>query len=251
MVHAISGATNFNNLSDTTAGSTLSFTATQTFGVSGALTLTGASGNLITVKSSIGGTTWSLNNTGSNSVSYVQVSDSPATTASVAATNSIDATGNNTNWTFGAITWLTGGTTNANLGSNWSTGVTPGQYDTASIPSGGTQPTQTAALTLKGLTVQAAASWSNGGSNLTLGAGSLSNSGTFTYTGAGTVSGMPASVGGSFVYSGGTVTMIAAVSTYANLTVSGGVITAIGVTVTGTATVSGGTLTVPNGVTLR
>ena len=251
VTHSLSGATNFAGLSDTIAGSTLTFSATQTFGVSGLLTLSGASGSLITVQSSVGGTTWSLNNTGTNSVSYVKVSDSPATTASVNASNSIDATGNNTNWVFAAISWKTSGTTDANLASNWSTGVTPGQYDSATVPAGGTQPIQTGALSLKGLTLSAAgSSWSNGGQNLSIGTGGLSNSGTFTYTGVGTLTGMPASFGGTFVYSGGTVGMLAGVTGYTNLTVSGGTITAINASVSGSSLVSGGTLSVPNAITL-
>lgn len=247
VIHAISGATNFNNLTNTVAGSTLTFTSGQSFGVAGTLTLTGASANLITIQSSAAAT-FTLNNTVAQTVSFVRVSNSVAGATGITASNSIALTDNNTNWNFGAISWTGATNTNANLASNWATGVTPGQYDSAMVPIVTNQPVQTAAMSLRGLTVQAGASWSNGGQNLTIST-SLSNSGTLTYTGAGTLSlgGGITTVGGTFVYSGGAVDLHPQLSTYNNLTVSGGTITAAvsGRTVSGTTSVTGGTFVIP------
>lgn len=242
--HAIDGDTNFINLTDNTPGSTLTFTAGGTFGLSGALTLAGGSGaNLITVQSSILGTAWNLNNTSSSPVSSVRVADSHAANT-ITATDSICLNSNNTNWTFGDITWL-GLTSDANAPSNWSTGVTPGQYDAVTILSGVTQPIQTADLPLKQLTIaDPAASWSNGGHDLTLGTYDPANSGTFIYTGTGTIGGIPASFPGTFEYSGGTPTMHTGINNYENLVISGGTITARPVTVTGTTAITGGILSV-------
>jgi len=250
--HAIGGATSFYNLKDTASGSTLTFAAGQAFTVSGLLTLTGSSGSLVAIQSSVSGTSWSLNNTGTNSVSYVAVSDSTATTASVNATDSIDETGNNTNWVFGAISWTGGaGTTSTSTGGNWATGVVPGQHDSVTVPSVTYEPVQDAAMSLKAVALSAAAStWSNGGYNLTVGSGGVANSGTFTYTGSGTMSLNTVSFGGTFAYSGGTVSLLSGITSYTNLTVSGGAISAIATaSVSGTTTVSGGTLSVPTGTT--
>ena len=192
--------------------------------------------------------TFTLNNTVAATVNYVRVAHSVAAAVGITANNSVDLSGDNTNWSFGAVSWLTGGSTDANLGSNWSSGVVPGVNDVVTVPTGGNQPVQTAVLSVKGLTIQG--SWSNGVYGLTVGSGGLSNTGTFTYTGVGILTGMPASMGGTFIYSGGTVGMVAGVTTYANLSVSGGTITAITATVSGNLSVSGGSLAVPNGVTL-
>jgi hypothetical protein len=260
--HAIAGATNFANLSDTATGSTLTFTAGQTFGVSGLLTLTGAKGSLITVQSSSSGSTWSLNNTGTNSVSFVSISDSPATTASISAANSVCKTSNNTNWIFGAISWEGTTSTDTNDATNWSTGVVPGAYDSVSVPSTAPhQPVQTATLPLKALTLSnTASSWNTEGYALSI-TDALSNTGTFTYTyggtgGTGVLSFGSATMnaGSTFVYAGtSTLSLLSGITTYVNLTVSNSAgVTAInGVAVSGTTTIdSGGLLTIPSGFTL-
>src|SRR5262249_20619559 len=58
---AIHGSSTFNNLTDTTAGATLTFDAGSTQTVTGTLTLQGASGNLIKLRSSSSPSQWSIN----------------------------------------------------------------------------------------------------------------------------------------------------------------------------------------------
>lgn len=97
-VSVISGSTTFFNLASTTAGKQITFTAGTTQTIAGTLTLAGASGNLLILRSSVSGSQWSINPQGSRSVSFVDVKDSSNTNASeIAATNSKDS-GNNTNW---------------------------------------------------------------------------------------------------------------------------------------------------------
>lgn len=100
----ITGSHTFNNFSVTTANKNVNFTAGTTQTVNGTLTLTGSSGNLITLRSSSGGSQWNLNVAGSSSVDYVDVKDSDASsgnaiTHAVNASRSTDS-GNNENWSF-------------------------------------------------------------------------------------------------------------------------------------------------------
>ena len=95
----ISGNTTFHNLTCATPGKSLIFTdgTTQTIESGGTLTLTGASGSLITLRgSSTAG--WNITDSGSESVSYVDVAYSTATNG-ITASNSKDS-GNNVNWDF-------------------------------------------------------------------------------------------------------------------------------------------------------
>lgn len=102
-VSTISGSSTFFNFSSTTAGKQITFTAGTTQTISGTLTLTGASGNLIVLRSTVSGSQWSINPQGSRSVSFVDVKDSNNTNAT--AINAITSTdsGNNTNWNFGTV----------------------------------------------------------------------------------------------------------------------------------------------------
>ncbi|MDD4938793.1 MAG: filamentous hemagglutinin N-terminal domain-containing protein [Candidatus Omnitrophica bacterium] len=94
----ISGSTTFFNFTSTTAGKQITFTAGTTQTIAGTLTLTGASGNLIILRSSVSASQWSINAQGSKSVSFVDVKDSNNINASeIAAADSKDS-GNNTNW---------------------------------------------------------------------------------------------------------------------------------------------------------
>ena len=100
----IAGSTTFYNLSCTQAGKPLVFSNTGTQTVAGALTLTGGTGDLITLRSDSDGNQWSLNVSGSSSVDYVNVKDSDASSGSaivhaVDSARSVDA-GNNLNWSF-------------------------------------------------------------------------------------------------------------------------------------------------------
>ena len=95
--HNLYGNPSFHNLSYTVAGGTLSFESGGVFGVGGAFTVSGALENLTALQGSAA-SAWTLNNSGSSSVSYAAVSWSTATVA-IAPTASLDG-GHNTNWNF-------------------------------------------------------------------------------------------------------------------------------------------------------
>jgi uncharacterized repeat protein (TIGR01451 family) len=94
----IAGSTTFNNLTSTIAGKQLTFTAGTTQTILGILTLTGTSASKLKLRSSSTGNTYAITDSGTESVSFVDVQDSTATN-SIIAYNSTNS-GNNTNWTF-------------------------------------------------------------------------------------------------------------------------------------------------------
>ena len=96
----ILGSTTFNNLTKTvTVSRTLTFQAGQTQTVSGTLTLQGASGNLLSLRSSASPSLWRINPTvGSISVSFVDVQDGQNLNGTfIDPANSTDS-GNNFTW---------------------------------------------------------------------------------------------------------------------------------------------------------
>ena len=122
----ISGSTTFNNFTKTTSSAdTLTFTASSTQTIAGALTLQGTSGNLLTLVSTSTGTRWNIVNAGdAESVSYVDVQDSNNTGPTISAVDSVDS-GNNIGWEFiaGRTTCYWVGETdpaNWNDPANWS-----------------------------------------------------------------------------------------------------------------------------------
>jgi len=119
----LSGSTTFNNFTCTTAGKQLTFTAGTTQTISGTLTLTGTSASKIKLRSSSAGSTYTITDSGTEAVSFVDVQDSIATN-SIIAYNSTNS-GNNTNWTFSnlSVTYPSTGKT---------TGQTPTVIGTAS-----------------------------------------------------------------------------------------------------------------------
>ncbi len=113
-VSTISGSISFKDLEVTTAGKDLLFTAGQTFAVAGTLTLTGTSGagNDVTLNSTTGSSSWTINTTNlvSSNVTYTTVTWSACTVSSP----TIDVTG-------------TGNTNGGNNGACWvfaSAGIT-------------------------------------------------------------------------------------------------------------------------------
>ncbi|RMD51624.1 LamG domain-containing protein, partial [Candidatus Parcubacteria bacterium] len=98
----ISGNTTFYNLTATTAGKELDFAAGSTQTVNGTLTLTGSSGNLLTLRSSSAGSTWTINANAISNFDYLDVKDSVAGGNAAPfdpGANSIDS-GNNSGWSF-------------------------------------------------------------------------------------------------------------------------------------------------------
>ncbi len=92
-----STAITFYNLTSTTATKTILFTSTKTFKTDGLVTLTGSSGNNITVDATSNGSQWLINHQGTENITYTSVQDSGCD---------------------GASTTITLGTTNTNNGNN-------------------------------------------------------------------------------------------------------------------------------------
>ncbi len=100
----------FYNLSKNVASvDTLIFKAGSTTTVTGTLTLQGASGALLSLRSSSDGTQWNIDPQGNRTIAYLDVKDSSNTNATAIdteGTNSTDS-GNNTNWTFNQLPVVT------------------------------------------------------------------------------------------------------------------------------------------------
>ena len=102
----ISGSNTFYNLTKTvTVADTLTFTAGTTQTIENTTTLTGASGQLLSLRSSLDGSVWTIDPQGTRTISYVDVKDSTnanATAIDCTASNCTNSTGN-TNWTFATV----------------------------------------------------------------------------------------------------------------------------------------------------
>src|SRR3989304_4425781 len=96
--HSITGSATFYNLKCTVAGGQLTFEANKTQAVSSTLTLTGASGNLLRLRSSTDGTQWSVNPKGTWSVNFVDVKDSNNLSSTTISVVNWTDSGNNTRW---------------------------------------------------------------------------------------------------------------------------------------------------------
>ena len=100
----VSGETTFYNLSCTTAGKQINFTAGTNQTVNNTLTLTGANGNLITLRSTVTDNKWDITLAGAaQTVSYINVKDADANTNTVTCYNSTNSGNNNANWVFNAL----------------------------------------------------------------------------------------------------------------------------------------------------
>jgi hypothetical protein len=107
---AINSSNTFYNLvKSVTSAATLTFGRASTQIISGALTLTGAASNLLSLVSSAVGTAWNIDPQGSRSVSYVDVSDSNNTSGTtIFANNSQSSGGGNTDWCLSAACSISG-----------------------------------------------------------------------------------------------------------------------------------------------
>ncbi|MCK4945969.1 MAG: hypothetical protein KAS59_06880, partial [Alphaproteobacteria bacterium] len=137
-VSHIYGNVTFYNLICTTAGKELQFESGSTKTVTGTLTLTGQSGNLITL-SSTAASAWNLVMNGIYDMDYITVSYSDASGGkTMYAANSIDGE-NNTNWVFtgATITWDGSASTDWNTAANWDLDRQPIELDDVVIPLSG------------------------------------------------------------------------------------------------------------------
>ncbi|MBU1852305.1 MAG: DUF2341 domain-containing protein, partial [Candidatus Omnitrophica bacterium] len=124
----ITGSTTFPNLTCTTANKNLTFEAGSTQTITNTLTLTGTSGNLINLASSIPGTKFTFDaQTAGQVVSYISLTDSQASTNDIRAGFSTNGGGNDNleaspHWIFG--TYLLSGTVYSDRGT---TGIGTGK----------------------------------------------------------------------------------------------------------------------------
>jgi len=103
----ISGNNIFNNLTKTvTAADKLTFAAGSTLTITGTLTLQGASGNLLALRSSSVGTQWNIDPQGSRNIAFVDVQDSDNVNTTAIASVFEQNSGGNTNWLFTPTTHL-------------------------------------------------------------------------------------------------------------------------------------------------
>ncbi len=125
----ISGSTTFYNLTKTvTSAATLTFTAGTTQTISNTLNLQGASGQLLSLRSSSNGSQWNINPQGTRTVAYLDIKDSNNANASaINCTTCVDNPSTNTNWTFVAGITISGTIyTNEAQSGNVGAGVTVG-----------------------------------------------------------------------------------------------------------------------------
>jgi len=209
---SISGSTTFYQFSKIVASAdTLTFdhTGTQTF--TNALTMEGASGQDLSIRSSLTNNQADiiLASGALQVLNYLNVQDSNAGTPPADVTlvpnNSTD-NGDNHNWIFNGatITWK-GGTTGAptawNTASNWDLGFVPRTQDTVIIANAANQPVLSTPVTVTNLTINSGSSLTLSGQNLTVSSG-FSNSGNVILEGNETLTLTMDSTHGTFTYIG-------------------------------------------------
>ncbi|MFH1022688.1 MAG: FN3 associated domain-containing protein, partial [Planctomycetota bacterium] len=204
----ISGSTTFYNLTkEVTTPATLTFAAGEKQTVTGTLDLNGASGNLLSLRSSATGAAWQVDPQGIRSVRYADVKDSDNTNAVAVRAYTSENSGNDTNWVFAGADpyrWTGGGADeNWTTGANWEGGTAPGSSYTATFD--GTTSKNCAInanLNVAGIAIQ-----SDYLGTITQGSGKTITVGASDFTQAsGTFTGSADSItfNGSFTLSGGT-----------------------------------------------
>jgi len=96
----IFGTNTFSNLASTVGRKTLRFDLGLTLTITGQLTLTGAAGNLLRLRSANDSTTWFLKLLGTQNIGYVDVKNSNASGAALYAGKFSQDSAGNTNWIF-------------------------------------------------------------------------------------------------------------------------------------------------------
>jgi|GEM_PF-3776110 len=120
------------------SGTTIYFTASALYTI-GTLQLTGSNGSNVSLHSTIGGTPWLLNNTGSNDVSFVDVKDSDAHQGLTieASDGTSDDMLNNTNWHFVTTCGAVSSTKTGNWSDSsvWNLGFVPSACNPVTVAS--------------------------------------------------------------------------------------------------------------------
>ncbi|MBI4373165.1 MAG: hypothetical protein HY585_05540, partial [Candidatus Omnitrophica bacterium] len=279
VTQTLDGTTTFYTLSKTVTGATtLSLDDADVFTVSNSLTLKGTSGNLLTVTSDDGTNTvdFDLSSGGIQDLDYLTpIRIDSADGVEMNPNNCTGATGN-VNWRCGggaSLSWDGSSSTAWNTNANWNLGFVPRSSDTVTIPDASTDPSLGSATTITNLTIQSGAVLTLGGNDLTVST-TFTNEGGLTLQGDESVS-TPSNANPSTVTftatsssraiknwtyhhltingSGGTFTLAADQdeSLGGDLTVTAGTFDISAntqkVTVAGTLTVNGGTLTATDG----
>jgi len=217
----ILGSQAFAGLSITNGGKRVEFAAGDTNGVLEHLTLTGYSGNLLTLRSSADGQQTFLNVGGAVSpmLEYLDIKDNNADPGIALAVLSSTDSLNNSNWSFAVAgqtnTWI--GTTNTSWANsaNWTLGRPPIAADASTIISNGTfDPLLPSARTFNRLEVYAGATLGLNGFDLTVKdaailAGTVNATGaeTLTFEADATISGGLTLAGTEIVYLAGDVNL--------------------------------------------
>ncbi len=229
---SMAGSTTFYQLRKVVAAaSTLTLTAGTTQTISNNLVLNGVAGNVLSIRSSVGGSAANLNLQagGTQAISYVDVQDNTASGLTLVAVAGGVDTGNNTNWIFGAatMTWTGTVSTDWDTSGNWDIGIVPTSIDNVVIANVANQPVLATNVTIGTLTTNASSNLTLNGKNLSV-SGALTNNGTITLFGSETMSfGTMDTAHGTFVYVGngdGTVDTVTikdfGATDYYNLTIN-------------------------------
>ncbi len=187
---SISGDSTFYNLTKSVSSAdTLTFGQGSTQTVSNTLTLNGASGNLLSLRSSLTGTQWKINPQGTRTLSYLDVKDSNNTnTTSATATYSTNSL-NNTNWSISSgdvYTWNGSASAVWSNASNWTSvaGGVPGVNDAVVINGTYTNaPTLSTATSIGSLTISGATVFTFNVANTTKASPALTVSGDVNISG--------------------------------------------------------------------
>jgi len=122
---SIIGNTTFRNLTkQVTSTATLTFTAASTQTVDGTLTLTGVSGGVLSLRSSVTDTDWNLVLNGSATVNYLNIKDSNLTINQIYAAHSTSSGNNSALWLFPDHYTLTTASSSVSTGSAFTLTVT-------------------------------------------------------------------------------------------------------------------------------
>ena len=101
--HTISGSSTFYNLKCEIPGGTINFEASQRQTISNTLTLTGATGNRLNLRSSSDGTQWEIDPQGTRNVDFLDIKDAKNVNSTAISVNNSTNSGNNTNWTINGV----------------------------------------------------------------------------------------------------------------------------------------------------
>ncbi|MBF0217836.1 MAG: filamentous hemagglutinin N-terminal domain-containing protein, partial [Candidatus Omnitrophica bacterium] len=162
---------------------TLTFEAGKTQTILSSLALSGASGNLLSLRSTNTDTQWNINYSNTMNLDYLDVKDSNSTGAAFTATNSVSS-GNNTNWTGLSVTYTLSGTVYSDLGVTTLAGVNIGLLINGTYQNNDVSTNGVGAYSFNGI------SWNNGDLVIVFINGNAVNGNTVTKVGAGNVSGL-------------------------------------------------------------